>query len=357
MIIYIVSLLLTLLFSFTAIVNKNNKKVYIIFALLSMLPLLLVSALRYDVGTDYSFRYAPDYINIANGGNVSNLEILFKTLIKICLLFTCSYQSIFIVTSIFIIVPIFLLIYKKSKYPLISILIFVIGAFYFESLNLVRQYLSMVIILCSYPLLVDKKIVKWLLCVILAAMLHKTSLLAIMLLPLIKKEFFTPKITFLISSAILVLGPLLRKMMILLISFTSYSNYINTIYSKMDIRETIIILNIVVYIIMYLLYRSKKQNDKINQEDILFLNIQGMAVAMCMISIQFSIMYRLVAYLMIFQIISIPNLSNINRKNTKILLLVLLTMYCINFYYLYIKNNYNEVLPYKFCFDVTTVYK
>lgn len=357
MVIYIAGFVLTLILSYISIKNKSNKKIYILFAVLSAIPLFLISALRYGVGTDYFYRYVPDFVHLSKGNDVSNLELGFKLFEKFLMIFSKSYNILFITTSALIIFPIFYLIYKKSKYPVVSILLFIIGAFYFESLNLIRQYLAMTIILCSYPLLVDKKVFKWLLCVLLALSVHMSSIVCLVMILAVQKKFYSPIVTSIVSVTTLLLGPLIKKLMYIVVSFTPYSNYLDTIYSKTNIMESIIVLNIFVYVIMYILYKKKMESNDISKEDTFFMNVQTLAVVMCVLSIQFSIMYRLVGFFMIFQIISIPKFLNLKNKFDKRIFLMLLLVLSINFYHLYIKNNVNEVFPYRFFFDKKTYYR
>ena len=79
--------------------DKRKKTIY---QILSALPFIIVSAIRFDVGTDYLIRYKPGFEVIQSGREVSNYEIGFTLLNKICLIFTDHYQSIFFITSILI---------------------------------------------------------------------------------------------------------------------------------------------------------------------------------------------------------------------------------------------------------------
>ena len=213
MIIYVLSLLLTLILMSLAIKNKDNKN-YKILIILSVIPFLFISAFRYDVGTDYFYRYAPNYITIANGGDIKNLEFTFKILIKVCSFFTDSYVSLFFVTSAIIIIPIFYIIYKKSKYPLLSIILFIIGGFFFDSLNLVRQYISIVIILCSHSYLLDKKYFKWILCILFATLFHKSALIGLLLFLIRDKKYFKPQYILPLATIIILFGNYIRDIMV-----------------------------------------------------------------------------------------------------------------------------------------------
>jgi len=73
MIIYILMLLISLLFSFVAKKTENTKSRKIL-AVTSAIPFAIVSAIRYDVGTDYLYRYASNFNVLLKGRDISNLE-------------------------------------------------------------------------------------------------------------------------------------------------------------------------------------------------------------------------------------------------------------------------------------------
>ena len=88
MYIYIITFLLTIALIRLAENKAKSPKVKTTLLVLAIVPMFLVSAFRYNVGTDYDKRYAYDYYQLAKGHDVDNLEIGFKTIDYICLLFT-----------------------------------------------------------------------------------------------------------------------------------------------------------------------------------------------------------------------------------------------------------------------------
>ena len=122
--IYIISFLLTILLIWMAKSKAKSRKIKIILLILAAVPMFLVSALRYNVGTDYGKRYVLDYTMLQNGEEVTNLEIGFKIIDYICLIFTTEPELLFIVTSLIVISLFFEVIYKKSSNPILSVIIF-----------------------------------------------------------------------------------------------------------------------------------------------------------------------------------------------------------------------------------------
>ena len=82
MIVYVSAYFLSICIAYCTKYVKDYRKKGLLF-LASSLPFIIVSSIRYDVGTDYMVRYFPDYIKIANGETIKNLEPLFYLLVKI----------------------------------------------------------------------------------------------------------------------------------------------------------------------------------------------------------------------------------------------------------------------------------
>ena len=113
MYIYIISFLITILLIYIAKTKVKNKKIKVILLILAVIPMLLVSALRYQVGTDYTKRYVENYRMLQKGIDVEDLEIGFKAIDYVCLFFTKDAYLLFIVTSL-IILSIVLKLYIKN---------------------------------------------------------------------------------------------------------------------------------------------------------------------------------------------------------------------------------------------------
>ena len=88
MYIYIITFLITILLVWLAENKAKSRKNKIILLILAVVPMFFISAIRYNVGTDYEKRYVADYYTLLEGKNVGNLEIGFKAIDYLCLFFT-----------------------------------------------------------------------------------------------------------------------------------------------------------------------------------------------------------------------------------------------------------------------------
>lgn len=155
-------------------VNRRN-----IFAVLSFLPLYLVSALRYKVGVDYmSYTYIFEAINGYKGAS-SHTEVGYRALNYIVSLFTDDPQFIYALTALITLGLIVYGCYKYSPNPAMSIFLFVTAGYAFSSFNILRQYIAIALVFASLKLIKENKFFPFLLIILLAATFHKTVVVMI----------------------------------------------------------------------------------------------------------------------------------------------------------------------------------
>lgn len=352
MYIYIIMLVISLIFTYFYMNCKDNKKIKTIFAILSALPFVFISAIRYDVGTDYLYRYVPDFLTIKNGGHVANLELGFTFLDKICLVFSKDYSLLFFLTSIIIIAPVFYIIYKKSKNPMLSIFLFFTGGFFFLSMNMIRQFIAVMFAFISYNFLLSKQYLKWFFFLIIGSLFHTSIIVFSIVILLCKKFVINFKFLFIATIFVLITNSLLRELIINVFSVTRFSVYIDTVYSKIDVKEFMILINVIIYLVMYYICFKNNSRSKLGNEDIFFMNMQGMAVIISLMGSIFSILSRLIVFFSIFECISIPYiLSKYKEKNKVILVIIIVLLFSFNIFYTNVINNDNGVTPYKTIYE------
>ena len=108
MIVYITMTIFAVFFSALANIKtyKKSKKKYtinlkLVFWYISEIILIVVAAIRYDVGQDYMYTYVPYFNGVLKGRPNEDIEIGFYILNKVIQLFTTDYAGIFIVCSVF----------------------------------------------------------------------------------------------------------------------------------------------------------------------------------------------------------------------------------------------------------------
>ena len=375
MYIYIITFLLTILLIWLAENKAKSRKVKTILLVTAMLPMIFISAIRYNVGTDYQKRYVYDYYRLSKGQNVGNLEIGFKIIDYICLFFTKEPYLLFVVTSLIILSIVFEVIYKKSPNKLLSIIIFFLGGYFFGSLNLVRQYVAMTFIMLGYQFLMNenkkKAYIGFIICAILAFFMHSSSIICFVILFLTRKNILNIKIVIPLSILILLLNKNIMTILTPIIRNTRFKVYLTEKYAQGELSILQIVENSVVYIWMYVIYYlQKKNNVEIKKEEITLLNIQGISLLLTTAGVIHSQFIRMAIYFGVFQILAIPYFFNImcfddisNKISEKfkkkidanmlkkVIYIAIVLMFSGLFIYTNILNNDNEVLPYKTIFS------
>lgn len=331
----------------------NNKKIKILLYTLSGMSFFIVSAIRYDVGTDYFYRYAPDYIKMGQGIDVINLEIGYKLIVKICLLITKDYTIIFAVTSAIIIGLTFYTIFKESPYPALSVAIYFLTGFFFHSLNLMRQYLAISVLLFSYRFLVDKKYILYTISVIIASLLHSISLIMIVAFALCKWEIFDLKRTIIMAIFLLICGRYIWPHVVnLIVNHTRFADYIGSRFDRTQLRTWDIAVNAILYIVIFYMYKHTKEKGR---KEKFFLNVQACSLFFMILASTMYLLFRFSFYFGIFNIISIPYFlknSDIKIKNKIAILIILMITLTGNIIKTNVKGNCDEVRPYKTIFTV-----
>lgn len=375
MIVYIVMLIITIFFAYFAVKNKQNKRVYFVFSFLASMPFVIVSAIRYDVGNDFLNRYSQAFTHIANGGYVSTYEYGFYLLNKACTLITHNPQIIFIVTTLIINLIIFYLIFKYSDNPILSILIYFFGAFFFESMNGVRQYVAMSLLLLAFPLVKKNKFILTAILCIIAYFIHNISaLVSLTYFILFIYNKIYPKsilikksnnkiLVFLIIMIIIIFHSYIYNGIIFLLSQISdkYYAYVGSRYDYSDLQKIPLIVNLIVYYYIYFAKRELWKENKMIDEKyseayysdyfIIFQTIATIFVAMTSINILF---LRISYLFSIFQIFSIPYYYEKyykKHKNNPIMYLTLI-MIILAFVWINIINEVEKAIPYQTIFDL-----
>lgn len=375
MYIYIITFLLTIVLIWLAENKAKSTKLKTVLLILAIIPMFFISAIRYNVGTDYDKRYVYDYYRLSKGEYIDNLEIGFKTIDYICLLFTKEPYLLFAVTSLIILALIFEVVYKKSTNKILSIAIFFLGGYFFASLNIIRQYMAFALILLGYQFLMDenkkKAYIGFVICAILAFLMHSSSIICFIILIMTKKEIMNAKWVIPLSILILILNKNIMVILTPIIKNTRFNVYLTGKYTAGELSLLQIAENLIMYLGMYFtFYFKKKQGNEIDKQGITLLNIQGMALLLTVSGVIHALFIRMAIYFVAFQIISIPYFLSILqfnkitdiinekfKKNLKEKTLKVVVYSCIvlgfsaMFIYTNILNNDNEVLPYKTVFS------
>lgn len=228
-----------------------------IFALLAF-----VSVFRVHVGNDYS-DYQIFFYRISRGEYVPT-EIGFNKVVYFIrwLLGTEYYMPVFAFFSLGTVYFMIRALYEQSEKFLFSFFLFLMGGYYFSSLNTVRYYFALAIALYSVKYVLKKEYGKFLLWILLAATFHKTVLIVIPIyllaaIPWKKREIIVMGLA---ASSLLFFQDFYRK-----IIFAIYPYYENSHFDNGDISYVNIARAAGVLLLCLLYYKSAIRPFRQNQ--------------------------------------------------------------------------------------------
>ncbi len=143
---------------------------------LAILIIIVLSAIRYDVGADWK-----NYEFIVNGykfGMIDYRDALPSLIFWLSAKFDYSTFLTFLTLSIVTYGSIGLWIKKESKTPYLTLMLY-FCLFYLRSLSIIREAAAIAIIIWGYRYIKEKNIWKYILVCVIAALFHKYALLAI----------------------------------------------------------------------------------------------------------------------------------------------------------------------------------
>lgn len=313
MILYITLFVITIMISSKIRINENglinntfnykrqdllNKVcLFSIFALL-----FAVSAFRINTGNDYAM-----YINKFHDAYYDYYVVTepgFNFLVKcIYMLFNGEWFIIVFAAFAFFTVAIFIkAIYEQSQDFALSFFLFMSLGFYFQSLNTVRYYLALAIILYSMKYLLSERYISFLALVILAALFHKTAFIVIPLYILAKinwRKWQLVIIGLLSLSGLFFSNFYLKIMLMIYPSYLEEEEYLRA--------GTVGIFNIVrcgLVIIFALIFYKNAIKDNEKNRFYLYLNLFALILYICFSFVPF--LSRIGYYLTVSQIFLLP---------------------------------------------------
>ncbi|MCH3997040.1 MAG: EpsG family protein [Lactobacillus amylovorus] len=341
--------------------DKKNS-LNLLLEILCMLPMLIVSSLRrYDIGTDLLHVYIGGFERVNAGINTDNFEVGFKTLLQILGRVSQSPEILVFATSFIFIFFTWKAIYDESVNIVFSLSILFAARYYFISLNVIRQYIGMAIVLYAMQFIVKRQYVKFILLVFLAASFHSSLILCLVLLicdriKLNKKRrlayFFIIIIIMTLLQNTAVISNIIDSVAG---NFDKYTMYLDpnavsgAYFAGARFRLIQIVINIIIIIIMLGAYDKLKNDAYYN----MFLYFELLALLICLLMSSAPLMERVYWIFGFSQIIAIPQAINAySNKNVKIfatvIILSLMTIFCV--YDIFVLHDH-QVVPYYFFFN------
>lgn len=231
--------------------------------LVASIPPLLISALRYGVGTDYFPTYYTGFYRILADVRFDKFEIGYWTLNKIILLFTENVFVLFFVTSMFFVGFSYVAMGYLSDNIAFSILLFMLMRYYFIGMNAVRQLIALAVFAYAMRFVIKRDVKLYLLFSCIAISFHIST---IVLLPIywFVEFIIRPRQVVLLCLILLLGGNIFLNIVSLL--FSNNSKY-GLILTNFDTAGSFFIVGTICINIFFLYiyfsgYRKRKNSYK-----------------------------------------------------------------------------------------------
>lgn len=331
-------------------VSKNLNFNIVLLTIIGLLIPILISGLRYYVGTDYE-SYVGIYNKYFNYSFInffeSKTEFLFLIIVKIASLFN-NFQVMFFIIAFFTVIITYKAIFNyKEKFSLGFMFFIYLFMYFTNSFNWIRQALAIAIVLYSYKFIFEKNWKKFTLAIIIASLFHVSALLFWPFYFVFDKENNKRKkyirILYIIITIIIVLN--YEKAVNMLSSISIFEDYAG--YTKeLNAANREAILNFVVLIVILMFRKMLIKYDKRNEIFIFFYIISTILTFIGYIT---PYAKRIAVYFGISGIFILSSFPQIAKtKEQKILIYFLVACYVIGYFVMlvYILKQGN-MLPYQ----------
>ncbi len=328
---------------------KNNSSKRNFFAVLSALPLIAVAALRYEIGTDWPIYY--DLFYGINEGTNSFQEPGFNLLNRIVYFFSTDFVLMSAVCSVITYSFIFKAIYDQAISYSYSILFFVLDATYFNSMNQVRQTMTVAMFLYAMKYLKQRKPIPYFAIILLACTIHTSALFFIPIYFLYGlRVHIKLHVISLLAGAVLMVP--LNEVVKFVVSKTRYAWYLDSVF--LDSTGFYIIGFVFSLIILFLYdFYYIYGNDKDDKDYNFMVNMQWLVAFVTFLTPAVPQSSRLLLCFAAPVMFCIPKMFKREHLHSRrvVLIIVTITIFLVKILYDIYVNDWYVVIPYQTLFD------
>lgn len=333
--------------------DKFSESVSLIPYLCSFFIAFLVSATRLGIGTDYNLyinmnKLFNENLSIAEQMRRIDVEpgwVVVNLIVK--QLFNDPHYVIVVASLIFVGCAYISIYLYRDKISITIAILLLMCTIYFQSFNLIRQYIAIGILMISIKSIEDKKLFKFLMFNILAFLFHYTSICFVIVYFYvnIREKNKSKKILMLFCVFILLLfyNQLISIIAGIIPAFSKYIRYSAIYADGISIRAFIFKLPVIIFI-LYFGKRLKYNNIFMHN----FKDLYYLFVILSFLNSVNPFASRIGFYYEIVQIYYIAYaIRTLKYKQDRLIINGLVIIYYIFYYYInFIYFKYHEVIPY-----------
>lgn len=360
---YILAFVVSILFASAAQKLKGKSNVetlagtfhfrssYYCMMVLSFLPIFIVAAIRYEVGTDWIIYL--DYYHFINNGTGGFSEKLFNLMNKFIGWTVNDFQGLVILVAFLSYIFLFKAIYEQSISAPLALLVFLISGSFFASINQLRQAISMPIMLYAYKYIRQKKLVPYMLWCLVAFLIHAS---AVVYLLLYFAAQFKPTLRryLTIFGICLVTLPVTQFVLDRLMMLTKYAWYSTSVFNSGSTENNFYLVGFVFQMIVLVImcYYRFASNDEDPVYDGM-LNCYFLSVIALLFTPVLTQVLRVSQCFAYCQILLVPRMINREKDRTRriVLYVLVVVLFAAKLLYDTYVLGWNGVIPYQTIFS------
>ena len=312
--------------------------------LLSALPMILIAALRYDVGEDYLHTYVPYFERVQQtetSGYVF-LEPLYHLLNLVVARLGGGSVWVFAITAVIFYATIYAQIFEDSPNPALSAFLIMGMGYCFVFFNAMRQMVGCAILLYSVRYVRQRRLLPFLVCVGLAAGFHLSCTL---FFPVYwaGRLRLRPRAMLLLALAAAVSCHWIALLARWAVSQTKYAVYLMSVFDTDRTAYVMLAINAVLLVFMSVCYCDDARYQT-------YYNLQLAAFLVTLLSGEVVLILRCLWMFGLPAVVSLPmaaaNLP-VNERERRLVVSVIMLLYFAYACYTVGVQNSNHVLPYQ----------
>lgn len=330
--------------------NIKNSNLYL--TIIMTIQLFILSAFRhYTVGYD-TVNYVNRYSIIANTpfNNLPNIsgrldfEMGYIYVNKFLSYINSDYRFLLIVTSLFILISFGIFIYTNSKITWLSYFVFITLGYWGNSLNVLRQFISISILLLGIRFVQKSQLGRFIFTVLVASTIHTSALFFVVIYPLSKLNL-NRYFYIIYSLSLALLFRFAQPVTLWLMYNFGYSDLSNRLDSGSGFGMLILLVIILIGSLLF-----KRQTEVYIENFDLYIKILLVGILLNVLALNFAMIGRAMLYFTIINIVLIPNLiSAMQNTNNRIIVTSAIVISFLWFYYFVLMpTDAGGIVPYIF---------
>lgn len=290
----------------------KNKWLFVV----PFIPLYLLSALRYGIGTDYFHTYYPTFQRIVRGAQTdTSFEFGFYYINKLVALFSSDVTWVLAICALLFFAFEAISIYQQSDDPVFSIaLLFGTGLFQY-SLNGVRQAIVIAVWFYCLRYVKEKRLVPFLIFIFASVLFHYSAVILIPFYFLFQKRFRPSQIITIVIGTFALIS-VLKRFILYIASFTRYlDKFSGSSLLEGDFAWSEFVISILLLAYLLLLYEKLKNSWKYN-----FLLIStALGVACSILTRDIYIIARISVFFRYLPVLYLPSTLKVFKGKSKVI--------------------------------------